>query len=64
MNILLRLGQLAGVCGALLGIIGAAFRLSGNYYVSVFQVGTIFQASIAVMVFGCLCLLAVLTHRL
>ena len=63
MDILLKLGRLAGVVGVLLCIAGIAVRLGGAYWIGGFQVGTLLQAGIAAMVFGCLCFLAVLTHR-
>lgn len=63
MDIFLKLGWLAGISGALLCIIGVASRLSGAYWLGGFQVGTLLQAGTAAMVFGCFCLLAVLTRR-
>ena len=63
MDILLKLGRLAGVVGVALCIAGIAVRLSGAYWIAGFQVGTLLQGGIAAMVFGCFCLLAVLTHR-
>ena len=61
MNALLKLGWIAGAGGALLCVLGAAFRLSGAFWVGSFQSGTLLQAGIAAMVFGCFCLLVVLT---
>lgn len=63
MEILLKLGRIAGASGVLLCILGVAVRLGGAYWIAGFQVGTLLQAGIAAMVFGCLCFLAVLTHR-
>lgn len=63
MDILLKLGWITGVVGVLLCIAGVAVRLGGAYWLGGFQVGTLLQAGIAAMVFGCLCFLAVLTHR-
>lgn len=63
MDILLKLGRIAGVVGVLLCIAGAAIRLGGAYYIAGFQVGTLLQGGIAAMILGCLCFLAVLTHR-
>ena len=63
MDILLKLGRITGVVGVLLCIAGIAVRLGGAYWIAGFQVGTLLQAGIAAMVFGCLCFLAVLTHR-
>lgn len=63
MDALLKLGWIAGIGGMLLCAAGVAFRVGGAYWVGGFQVGTLLQAGIAAMVFGCFCLLAVLTHR-
>lgn len=63
MDILFRLGWLAGVGGALLCLVGAAFRLGGAFWIGSFQSGTFLQGGIAAMVFGCFCFLAVLTQR-
>lgn len=63
MNILLAVGRIAGVVGVLLCIVGAAVRLGGAFWIGGFQVGTLLQGGIAAMVFGCFCLLAVVTHR-
>lgn len=63
MDILIKLGMIAGLGGVLLCIVGAASRLSGAYWLGSFQVGTLLQAGIAAMVFGCFCLLTALTRR-
>ncbi|MDP2171383.1 MAG: hypothetical protein Q8J96_13265 [Rhodocyclaceae bacterium] len=63
MNSLLWLGRIAGAGGALLCFVSIAFRLLGEYWISGFQIGTLLQAGIAAMVFGCFCLLAMLTYR-
>ncbi len=63
MGIVLRLGQLSGIVGVLLCLAGVLFRLKGAYWLGGFQVGTLLQAGIAAMVFGCFCLLAVLVQQ-
>lgn len=63
MDILLKLGRIAGVVGVLLCVAGVAVRLGGEYWIAGFQVGTLLQAGTTAMVFGCLCFLAVLAHR-
>lgn len=63
MDIVLKLGWIAGIAGVLLCIAGVASRLSGAYWLGGFQVGTLLQAGTAAMVFGCFCLLAVLARR-
>ncbi|MDP2811887.1 MAG: hypothetical protein Q8O34_17245 [Rhodocyclaceae bacterium] len=63
MNVLLlTLGRIGGFGGALLCAIVFLLRVSGNYWIAGFQVGTLFMASIAAMVFGCVCFLAYLTQ--
>jgi hypothetical protein len=63
MGIILRLGQLSGILGALLCAISVLFRLKGAYWLGDFQIGTLLQSGIASMVFGCFCLLVVLAER-
>lgn len=63
MGIILRLGQLSGIVGALLCLASVIFRLKGAYWLGSFQVGTLLQAGIAAMVFGCFCLLVVLVQQ-
>ena len=63
MDILLKIGRIAGVSGVLLCIVGATARLGGAFWIGGFQTGTLLQGGIAAMVFGCFCLLVVLTHR-
>lgn len=63
MDALVNLGRVAGVAGAMLCAVGAAVRLGGAYWIAGFQVGTLLLAGAAVMVFGCFCLLVVLTQR-
>lgn len=63
MDIFLKLGWAAGIAGVLLCITSVAVRLGGSYFLAGFQVGTLLQAGIAAMVFGCFCLLAVLTQK-
>lgn len=62
MGIVLRLGQLSGILGALLCLVSVVFRLKGVYWLGDFQLGTLLQAGIAAMVFGCFCLLFVLSQ--
>ena len=63
MDALVKLGTIAGIAGAVLCAVGATVRLSGAYWIAGFQVGTLLLAGSAVMVFGCFCLLVVLTQR-
>lgn len=63
-NLLLWIGRLAGAGGALLCVVAALARVTGRYWLGSFQLGTLFQAGIAAMVVGCLCLLLVLLARI
>lgn len=63
MSILLWLGRIAGGAGALLFMVSVVFRLRGEYWVGGFQAGTMLQAGTAAMIFGCFCLLVLLTRR-
>lgn len=62
-NVLLWIGRVAGIAGALLCAVAAAMRVGGRYWLGSFQLGTLLMAGIAVMVAGCVCLLLVLVHR-
>jgi hypothetical protein len=62
-KLLLWIGRIAGIVGALLCIVAALARAGGRYWLGSFQVGTVFQAGIAAMIVGCLCFLVVLTER-
>lgn len=63
MDALVKLGRVAGVVGAVLCAVGAVVRLSGTYWIAGYQAGTLLLAGTAAMIFGCFCLLVVLTHR-
>lgn len=62
-GLLLWLGRLGGSGGVLVTLLSAAARLRGDYVVGGFQVGTLLQAGIALMTFGCLCFLATLAQN-
>ena len=62
-NMLLWIGRAAGVGGVLLCTLAGLVRISGQYSVGIFQVGTLLLVGIAVMIVGCLSFLAVLTAR-
>lgn len=57
-GLLLWLGRIAGVGGALVCALSVFARLKGDYFLGGFQVGTLLQAGTAAMTFACLCLLA------
>ena len=62
-SLLLWVGRIAGVAGVALSIWAAANRLSGEYFVGGFQIGTILLGGITSMLVACICFLMVLTDR-
>ena len=56
-SLMLMLGRLAGLGGLLLCIASFGLRLTGKYFLGGFQLGTLLQGGIAIMVAGCFCLL-------
>jgi len=62
-NLILWIGRAAGISGVLLCATAAILRLSGNYWLAGFQLGTMLQMGMAAMIAGCLCFLVVLTER-
>jgi hypothetical protein len=62
-RILLAIGWLAGIAGALVCAIAAIARLSGRYFLGAFQLGTLLLAGIALMSAASVCLLLVLVRR-
>ena len=63
MDGLLKLGWLSGIVGVLLCVAAVGIRLAGGFWVAGFQVGTLLQAGIAGLVFGCFCMLGYLTRK-
>ncbi|HEY2817906.1 MAG TPA: hypothetical protein VGK44_12345 [Casimicrobiaceae bacterium] len=63
-EMLLLLGRIAGIAGALLCVGAIAIRAAGQYWLGGFQVGTLLLAGSAAMVGGCLCFLWVIAGRL
>ncbi len=63
MSALQKLAWVAGLFGVLLCLVSVGARLTGAFWIAGFQSGTLLQAGIAAMVFGCFCFLAVLTHK-
>ena len=61
MNKLLRwTGRSSGVIGILLCAVSVVARAAGMFVIGSFQVGTLLQAGMAMMILGCLAYLAVL----
>lgn len=63
MEALLKLGWLSGIVGVLLCVASVGIRLGGEFWFAGFQVGTLLQAGIAGIVFGCFCMLGYLTRK-
>jgi len=59
-NLLLKLGQIAGIGGTLFCVVAVLARLSGMHWMGGFETLTLLQGGIAAMTFACLCLLSVL----
>jgi hypothetical protein len=62
-NVLLSVGQAAGVIGALVCAVALVVRLAGHYTFASFEIGTLFLGGTAAMVAGCLCLLLRLSRQ-
>ena len=62
-NLLLWIGRLGGMAGAVVCAIAIVVRLRGMYTLAGFQVGTLFLAGIAAMLVGCLGYLAAIAER-
>jgi hypothetical protein len=62
-TLLLTLGRLAGLAGAVIFIVAVGARLMGVYWLAGFQAGTMLLAAVAVMVLGCFLLLLALVGR-
>ena len=62
-DLFLWLGRLAGVAGLLLCLVALAVRLSGQYFLGGFQLGTLLQVGTAGLAAGCFGLLLSLTLR-
>ena len=62
-NLLLWVGRIAGVAGIALSVWSAFSRLSGEYFVGGFQIGTILLGGMTAMLVACLSFLIVLTNR-
>jgi hypothetical protein len=62
-DLLLWLGRVAGAAGLVVCAVAGLLRLSGAYWVSGFQVGTLLLAGTASLVAGCFFLLLIATRR-
>ena len=62
-SILVWAARLAAVAGIAVMALAAVVRLSGDYWVGGFQVGTLLQVGIALTLVGCLGYLAALVER-
>jgi predicted Kef-type K+ transport protein len=62
-RLLLSMGWVAAVAGALVCAVAVVARLGGHYVLGPFQLGTLLVAGIALMTAACVCLLLVLVRR-
>lgn len=62
-NLLLWIARLLGLAGAIVCVAAIGVRLSGQFWLGSFQLGTLLLAGMALMVGGCLCFLAVIAAR-
>ncbi len=62
-TMLMAIGRLAGLAGAVLCAIAGIARLTGAYWLGGFQLTTLLPAGVAGMVLGCMCFLMVLVER-
>jgi hypothetical protein len=63
-TLLIMLGRLAGLAGVVVCVVAGVARLAGAYWLAGFQVQTLLLAGTALMVLGCLCLLAAIAERI
>ncbi len=61
---LLLIGRLSGLAGVLIVVFAFGARLGGFFFVGRFQIGTVLQAGIAIMLIGCVAYLEVAARRL
>jgi len=61
-SLLLWIGRLAGFLGVLLVIVAALRRAGGEFFLGAFQIGTVLQGGVAVMVLSCLAYLILLVE--
>jgi hypothetical protein len=62
-TLLIAIGRLAGLAGAVMCVVAGVARLTGAYWLGGFQLATLLQAGVAAMVLGCLCFLQALLER-
>lgn len=62
-NLLTQLGRSAGIIGTLVCVVAVLARLAGSHRLGSFETLTLLQGGMAVMIFACLCFLAVLVQR-
>lgn len=63
MDMLLGIGRIAGIVGALVCVLAVVVRVGGSYLLGGYSVGALFTGGIAAMVAGCFCLLWVMVAR-
>jgi hypothetical protein len=61
--LLLWIGRVAGISGAVVCGLAGGIRLTGQHWFGGFQLATLLEAGMALMVLACLCFLTLLTDR-
>jgi hypothetical protein len=61
--VLIWIARSAGIAGVLVMVLAVLVRLSGDYWLGGFQVGTILQAGMAMTLVACLGYIAALVER-
>ena len=61
--VLIWIARLAGIAGVLVMVLAVLVRLSGDYWLGGFQVGTILEAGMAMTLVACLGYIAALVER-
>ena len=62
-NLLVILGRLAGIAGAVICLVAGFARILGNFYIAGFSVASLLQAGMGGLLIGCFILLLALHGR-
>ena len=62
-NLLVMLGRIAGIAGAVICLVAGFARLLGHFYIAGFSVASLLQAGIGGLLIGCFMLLLAMHHR-
>ncbi|HPP45945.1 MAG TPA: hypothetical protein PLF25_00400 [Accumulibacter sp.] len=62
-GLFLLFGRLVGLAGVMLCLVAGFSRLLGSYYLGGFQLASLMQAGVAIVVFACFLLLLAISYR-